>query len=672
MDMNATLSWLAALPRIAIAIAIAIPLMLLAPAIHAQTPGDASRFDAIEDDFAGDTANDQPADAAPRVYALDRGQGITVADDPRTLLEQAEEVPPKQAAGLLLRAIEGFILLGQLGGAQDAVARLTEKPMTTEQRHLLLLYHAQIASGRGEYAAAVAVLDDLDKAALIARDTETRGLALRADLLLALGRNAEAVEALTRYDLKVEPNARWETQQRIIQLIGAMSAREKQRLRNLTKATAGWTTLAAVLDIGDSESQMRAMQQWRAKWRKHPAEPRLLNAHLPARRLNQYRHIAVLLPLSSSIGKPAQAFYEGFIAARNSDAADLQPQVSLYDIGDDPALVSLYLQAAIKDGADFVVGPLGREAIDALFESRQLRLPTLLIGSVPPIHAGSDRFGISLSPEQDARQAALRAFADGHQKAAIFRGQSKWGERVADAFVEAWNALGGVVVDDLQIPENIADYQEVIREFLALDSSTQRQQTLSNALSIDLEFTPRRRHDIDFLFLAANATQARKLVPQLRFYQAHNLALYATSYVYGGMPNAGVDADLDGVIFGDMHWIIDGASGPKPAAVKHDGLTLSAQREASPYYHGEFERLYALGMDSYPLIPRLVELRKNERRFFGRAMDIGVDEDGNAWRYPTWAQFERGLPRALNLRETAGSADGQSRVNSNDTQTVNR
>ena len=215
---------------------------------------------------------------------------------------------------------------------------------------------------------------------------------------------------------------------------------------------------------------------------------------------------------------------------------------------------------------------------------------------------------------------------------------------------------------------------------------------MSAQLNINLEFTPRRRDDIDFLFLAANADQARLLVPQLRFFQAHDLALYATSYVYSGKPDPAVDADLDGIIFGDMNWILDAAVLPEPepapaltfeaetdsetaiesrplpdgqpetetAAALEGGAEpvesppplVAAQppsgRETDPYYHTDLDRLYALGLDSYPLISGLKALRSNQGwRYFGKAVDLSVRTDGNIWRHLTWARFERGMPVPL-------------------------
>ena len=657
-----------------------------------------------------DQAIPQPATAI--AHPLDREPGITVADDPRTLAERAEEVPANQAAALLLRAIAGSIRLGQFTAAQTLVARLYGKQMTAPQQDVLIIEQAHLAQGLGQHAQAIALLREIEQSPAVNAETKADLLLLQADSQQALGHTDGAVATLLRRDKLLKFPARLANQKRILTLIDSLDPLGQLLLRKNTSdppidkaihnAIIGWVALSEALKSAPIEARMAALQQWRARYRQHSVEQRLLNQPLAADGSAQYQHIAILLPLTSPFGKAAQAFYDGFMAARRDDITGRQPKVSLYDIGEDPSLVSVYAQAAVNAGADFVVGPLGRRAVNALLSGPPPQLPVLLIGTIPEEKSAPELYGISLSPEQEARQAAARAFADGHRQAGIFRSSSLWGQRVATAFASQWEALGGTVVDDKSFPGNLSDYAPIIRKLFGLDKSIVRERILRAQLDIDLEFTPRRRDDMDFLFLAANADQARQLVPQLRFFQAHDLALYATSYVYSGKPDPAIDADLDGIIFGDMDWILDAAVLPEPVPEPEPDLTAetalasafepglesetesaadalpegelaapdsaadsagesvdaaaklewprppASAREPGPYYHTDLDRLYALGLDSYPLIPRLTALRNNQwQQYFGKAVDFSVKADGNIWRHLIWARFERGLPQPL-------------------------
>ena len=63
----------------------------------------------------------------------------------------------------------------------------------------------------------------------------------------------------------------------------------------------------------------------------------------------------------------------------------------------------------------------------------------------------------------------------------------------------------------------------------------------------------------------------------------------------------------------------------------------------SPYSFTPLDRLYALGLESYHLIPRLSVLRKDPwQQYNGQAFRASVREDGNIVRHLEWTSFEKG------------------------------
>ncbi|MEJ2178476.1 MAG: penicillin-binding protein activator, partial [Gammaproteobacteria bacterium] len=201
---------------------------------------------------------------------------------------------------------------------------------------------------------------------------------------------------------------------------------------------------------------------------------------------------------------------------------------------------------------------------------------------------------------------------------------------------------------------------------MEVNQSVSRERVLSAQLGINLEFTPRRRDDFDLLFFAGNSRQARLLVPQLRFFQAHNLPIYATSNIFSGEVNPAVDADLDKLVFGDMRWMVE-IQYPQPETlVISESINQSGQSAEqtpitesvideplpnppkpqpiakSPYSFSPLDRLYALGLESYHLIPRLTVLRKDPwQQYNGQAFRASVREDGNILRHLEWASFDK-------------------------------
>lgn len=627
-------------------------------------------------------------------HALEPEPQIIAADAPWTLVQRAEEVEPGEVASLLLPALSGFIEAGELAAAHALVERLQPHPLSGFQRRALRVYEAQLAQKLGRHARAVALLRGIESSPGFAAIGPARAdiLRLLADSQMALRRNTDALVTLLRRDALPLPH-RAANQMRIMALIDSLDPLARLLLREAPPhpALPGWLALNDIVRAARPPARAQAVRHWRARHPDHPARQFVADQQLAgpattaeiaepgappaATTAARYRHIAVLLPLTSAFGAAAQAFFDGFMAAHTADWPDPAgdaPLITLHDLGADAELAGLYYRTAAAGGADFVVGPLGRQAVRALLAGPPPQLPVLVVSDVPAAHAAPNLFGISLSPEREAAQVAARAFFHGHRRAGILAGESDWQRRAAAAFADAWRALGGQVVASRAIPREVAGYARAAQTLLGIDRSIGREKILTAQLDANLEFNPRRRDDLDFLFLATAAADARLLVPHLRFYQAHDLPLYATSRVYDGGPAPATDADLDGIVFGDLAWVIDAAGLPRPApdstasvapaagdsaadSVAGESTAALTAHESPPgpralgrYFHTGLDRLYALGLESYRLIPELARLRAQPwARHYGEAADLSVGADGNARRHLTWARFERGLPLRL-------------------------
>jgi hypothetical protein len=107
---------------------------------------------------------------------------------------------------------------------------------------------------------------------------------------------------------------------------------------------------------------------------------------------------------------------------------------------------------------------------------------------------------------------------------------------------------------------------------------------------------PGRRQDVDLIFVAANSSNGRQIVPQLKFFGAADLPTYSTSAIW---EDGAADADdLNGVIFPDSPWVIDPDS---RALLIKNGLVRHWGRPALG-----FSRLYALGYDACQLVPEIL------------------------------------------------------------------
>lgn len=354
--------------------------------------------------------------------------------------------------------------------------------------------------------------------------------------------------------------------------------------------------------------------------------------------------IALLLPMNSQFSKEAQAVHDGFISMHEQDRSASRASVVLYDIGGDPSLAASFYQQAISDGADFVVGPLGRSATEALISSNNIQVPTLLLGaseSLTGLSGSVYQFG--LLPEAEARLVAERAFADGHRSALILTPSSERGARLKVALSEAWTFNGGTVLDEINYtPGESREYATIVKRVLKIIDSEDRRTRMKQMLGHDVQFQARRRQDVDVILLAANARDGRLLKPQINFYQGHDLPVYATSRIYSARPNALSDADLDGIVFPEMPWIVS-----QEASIIDLRLRLTRSAASA---NTSTARLFAFGMDAYGLIPALDKLRANPRaRFGGVTALLGVDSQNSVTRSPIWTRFSNGMAEPVDI-----------------------
>lgn len=295
--------------------------------------------------------------------------------------------------------------------------------------------------------------------------------------------------------------------------------------------------------------------------------------------------LALLLPLSGAYAATAEAVRDGFLARHF--AAGASGTVRVYDVGDSgDQLVAAY-QRALSEGAEFIVGPLTKEGV-ARIASLNPPVPVLGLNYVDTgaqLPFGFYQFG--LAPEDEARAAADDASARALRRAVVLVPEGDWGARVLAAFEDQLRQGGGRVVAAGRYRQGVSDQKEVISQLMGVAASEERHRALTTALGVKAEFESRRRADVDLVFLAARASDARVLLPQFRFYRAGGLPLYATSLIYDGR----IDAEVAGLRFCDMPFMVEADS------------DWSRERAAAGRLPSvaAYPRLYALGRDAHQI-----------------------------------------------------------------------
>lgn len=574
-----------------------------------------------------------------QIEVLDLTKEDTDQIDPvQDTLEQAvNSLPPFQQDAYLTAASE-LLKRNRLEQAKNLLDHVDVRglPVVVQARKQLIA--AQIHFFKG----------DPDRALrLISRNLRLQGvnpiyiaesLDLKATIQLLKGEALLAVQDwVSRENYLVEEQNIRENRRKIWLALGHLNEIELQLAQQETvnQTLAAWFDLAilALEFVGDRYGLEQAFSQWVSLNQFHPAVDLVRSLILTAGTQN-ISQIALLLPLSSKFGQAASEVYDGFRAAHELDSDPNRPDIMLYDIGGEPQLASNYMGVAIAEGADVVVGPLGKDAVQELTGSRELTVPTLLLGnSSNYIAIGS--FEFDLSPESEAIQVANQMYQAGYRRVVALYPENAWGQRMFDAFQQQWLQLGGVLIETQTYQEASNDFTAPISKLFDLTESKRRRALLATRTGLKLELEQRRRQDIDGIFLAARHEQARLIKPQINFFQGLELPVFTTSHSYSGKFDPVNDADLNGITIIDMPWTVE----DNARARKFRSLLRDAG------YANINKRLFAFGFDAYNLGLAIAStnIPMNSSNL-GLSAELSFSDQGRVIRKLQVAKFRDGLP----------------------------
>ena len=580
-------------------------------------------------------------DAARAAELFANQQYLAAADLYRQLA--ARTANPERRADYLIQAAEAARTGNDWDGVRAILQMLEEIPMVGDNalRRQLLLAELMLQEMRPADA-----LIALAEPPGPATDNKLQRRYYRdlADVYRQSGNLLESANALQALDaLQLDPIKRLETQTDILRTLALLN---EQVLINLQPSppgvSGGWMQLALLVKrYGADPDQLAVpLAEWRQRFPEHPALPELLSSYQQQlqNQLQRISRIAILLPQSGRLAGIATAIRNGIMISLYELPADKRPQLRFYDATDPAGIWPLY-NSAVSDGAELVIGPLQKDAVSQLMRAGELPIPVLALNQVqietiPPINL----FMYSLSPEDEARQAAERIWLDGGRRPIVLTPQGEWGDRIAGAFTGRWTDLGGEVAALGQYDSKSHDYSETITRILNLDRSQARHRELQSWLGQRLEFEPRRRGDVDAVFMAARPVQAQGIRPQLQFHRAGDLPIYATSHAWLGQLTRGQVEDMKGIMLADIPWLLAAEEGPS----NRNEVARHLPKSGSAY-----GRLYAMGMDALRLVPHLNRLRSSRfESLDGSTGNLYMDAANQVHRQLIWVELDE-QPRII-------------------------
>ena len=602
--------------------------------------------------------------------AADREQ-LAPDEQIAALLDQARATSSPKREAYLIQASQLMVEQGDYTAARNLLRSVSPEGLNRSQylNYSQALAAAALAKGAYFLAERTLTAQRLEQDWDSISDRQAAPLRrLRAELFARQGKVEDSLQERIHLGQHLKaPEAQLQNRKALWHTLMTL---EREQLKQNARRTGnrelrGWYQLAALSKNNQTtlEQQQAHLEQWQADWPQHPASKQLPDdLRLLSQLIEQQpRQIALLLPEQGNLSQAAAAVRDGFLAAYYHARGE-QSQVPLirqYDTSAATPIDQLYLQA-VAEGAEMVIGPLNKDqvktlyamdtrpvplmslnyleeveprAVDSLIPTDWPRLP--LDQTSPGEQSPSPFYQFGLAAEDEARQAAQRAFQAGHRNALLLTPQRNWSERSAQAFSREWRALGGEVLVDSQFAANDS-YSDLVQQSLLINQSQARRQKLTRLLGTHLEFEPRRRQDLDMIFLIASPEQGRQIKPTLAFHYAGDLPVYATSHIYSGRENPADNRDLNGVRFNTMPWLLGGDFPEKSLLGQHT--------QSSAIYN----RLHALGVDAFRLYPRLPQLQAiDQARLYGATGALRMARGHRLEREQVWAEFRRGLASPL-------------------------
>lgn len=634
---------------------------------------------------------------APQPPAADvQGQSGTSSD---YYLQQMQQSRDNNKAGWQLLAIHALIQEGKLPLAGEQLNALPAE-LTNAQRLEQQLLGAELALARNDTEAAGAALNALDAGAL------SEAQQARYYQALIGAHQGQPSAALLRAYIAQEPSLTGDERQRNLDqtwltLVQLAPQDSGTLLINANEnVLAGWVELLNTYQNNrQSPDQLKtAILDWQTRYPHHPAAKQLPTPLTQVANFqpSEVNGIALLLPLNGQAQVFANAIQQGFNAAKNGLASvsaapapvgdEAQPEnngdavapaaesaaepgaaqystpdgavagasaptpaslsssmpVKLYDTTSQP-LANILTQAQ-QDGASLIVGPLLKSDVEQL-ATITTPLNVLALNQPEQLQNTPNVCYFALSPEDEARDAAQFIHRQGKQQPLLLAPRGTLGDRVVNAFAQAWQHQGGSGLLQQRFG-NTAELKQAINSGAGLSLSGQPvgampQQVqpaatiggLTIPAQVQPSVSPTASGNIDAVYILATPDELALIKPMIdmRTTSHSRPALYASSRSFQTGLGPDFRFEMEGLQFSDIPLL----AGANPALM---------QQVASQFKNDySLVRLYAMGMDAWALANHFAQMRQIQgSQIAGATGTLSSTPECVINRQLTWLQYRQG------------------------------
>lgn len=311
------------------------------------------------------------------------------------------------------------------------------------------------------------------------------------------------------------------------------------------------------------------------------------------------------------------------------DAAPVNTQsVKVFDTTNKqmPALI----EQAKNEGFNLIVGPLLKSDVQVI---TQMGAPVSVLAlnelDANQLQPRPNLCYFSLSPEDEAQNAAAYMRAEGKQMPLVLVPANAFGDRIAKAFAQGWQEKGGGTVL-MQTFGSIPSLKESINRGAGIRMTGTPVNT--GAQSIDSQYVD-STGAIDGVYIVATRDELTLIKPmiEMAISSRSRPALYASSRSNQAGSGADYRFEMDDVKFSEIP-LLAGAN---------NNLRKQAQQKLNNDY--SLFRLYAMGIDAWSLANNYDKLQQSGQfRINGASGTLSTTPNCVVFRELPWLQFKQG------------------------------
>lgn len=224
----------------------------------------------------------------------------------------------------------------------------------------------------------------------------------------------------------------------------------------------------------------------------------------------QVHQIAVLLPFEGKYQQVSKQIRNGILKAYFT--SDQTIALKFYDTSDLENIANVYQNAKL-DGAEFIIGPLRKEAVQALVEFEDPDILALNAIEEAPFHQFSYK-----SSDEIGQMVKLFAQKE-YQNIGILTNDSRTDLKTAHALQKAWQEKDKHVGVMSVYPNHKPKLRNALGALINEDASKERYSIVRRYSKERFSFFPRTRKDFDAIVIIDNSQRIAVFQPQLAFFE---------------------------------------------------------------------------------------------------------------------------------------------------------